>query len=131
VDISADAIDLAARRYPELTWVVANADRSLPYPDASFDLVTSITARRNAPEFARVLRGSGKLFIAVPAADDLAELRAAVQGESGERSRLETVARELTDFFELDASEVIRERRELEHDALVDLLHATYRGLRH
>lgn len=131
IDISSDAIELAARRFPEVTWVVANADRWLPYPDASFDLILSITARRNAPEFARVLRESGRLFIAVPAQDDLAELRSAVQGKSGERSRVETVVGELRDHFELASSEVVREHRELEHDALVELLHATYRGLRH
>jgi 23S rRNA (guanine745-N1)-methyltransferase len=131
IDISASAIDLAARRYPDPTWVVANADRSLPYPDASFDLVTSITARRNPPEFARVLRSRGKVFIAVPAADDLAELRAAVQGSNEERSRVETVTEELREHFELESIELIRERQELGHEALVALLHATYRGLRH
>lgn len=130
VDISVDAIDLAARRYPDVAWVVANADRWLPYPDGSFDLIASITARRNPSEFARVLREEGRLFIAVPAPDDLAELRLAVQGESGERSRVETVVGELREHFELASHEVIREHRELGHDALVDLLHATYRGLR-
>lgn len=131
VDISADAIEMAARRYENVAWVVANADRWLPYPDASFDLVTSITARRNASEFTRVLRRGGQVYIAVPAADDLAELRAAVQGRSGERSRVETVAGELREHFELASDEVIREQRDLDHNALVDLLHVTYRGLRH
>jgi 23S rRNA (guanine745-N1)-methyltransferase len=130
VDISAAAIDLAARRFPDVTWVVANADRWLPYPDASFDLIASITARRNAPEFARVLSEGGRLFIAIPAADDLAELRLAVQGGSGERSRVETVTEEMRGHFEVASREGIRERRALEREALVDLLHATYRGLR-
>lgn len=131
VDISADAIDLAARRYPGVTWVVANADRRLPYPDASFDLIVSITSRRNPSEFARVLREDRRLFIAVPSPDDLAELRAAVQGRSDERSRVDVVAGELGENFELVSHQEIREVRELGHDALVDLLQATYRGLRH
>lgn len=130
VDISADAIDLAARKYPDVTWVVANADRWLPYPDASFDLVASITARRNAPEFARVLRAGGRVVIAVPGADDLAELREAVQGAGSERSRIDAVAAEMREQFALAWHGTIRERRELERDALLDLLHATYRGLR-
>jgi 23S rRNA (guanine745-N1)-methyltransferase len=33
VDISIPAIDAAARRYPRCEWIVANADRSLPYAD--------------------------------------------------------------------------------------------------
>jgi 23S rRNA (guanine745-N1)-methyltransferase len=131
IDISSSAIDLAARRYRKPTWVVANADRSLPYPEASFDLITSITARRNPSEFARVLRTGGKVFIAVPAADDLAELREAVQGASGDCSRIETIAEELREHFVLESSEVIRDRQELDREGLVALLHATYRGLRH
>ncbi len=130
IDISADAVDLAARRYPGLTWVVANADRGLPYPEATFDLIASITARRNPSEFARVLRRNGRLFIAIPAADDLAELREAVQGESVERSRGEGVVAEMSDHFDVASRTAVRERRALDRDALLDLLHATYRGLR-
>jgi len=75
VDISIPAIDAAARRYPECEWIVANADRFLPYADRSFSLVMSITARMNAPEFRRVLRDDGRLLVALPAHDDLIELR--------------------------------------------------------
>src|SRR6266849_4799462 len=51
VDISIPAVDAAARRYPECEWIVANADRFIPYEDRAFSLVMSITARMNAPEF--------------------------------------------------------------------------------
>ena len=77
VDISIAAIDLAARRYPECQWIVANADRFLPCQDHSFSIVLSITARRNAAEFRRVLRDDGSLLIALPAPNDLIELRGA------------------------------------------------------
>jgi 23S rRNA (guanine745-N1)-methyltransferase len=53
LDISVTAIDAAARRHPSLHWVVANGDRDLPYADASFRIVASVTARRNAAEFRR------------------------------------------------------------------------------
>jgi 23S rRNA (guanine745-N1)-methyltransferase len=75
VDISIPAIDAAARRYPECEWIVANADRALPYADRSFSIVLSITARMNASEFRRVLGDGGRLLVAVPAPDDLIELR--------------------------------------------------------
>src|SRR5580698_3589506 len=42
VDISIPAIDTAARRYPPCEWIVANADRFLPYADHTFSIVTSI-----------------------------------------------------------------------------------------
>ena len=51
LDISVATIAAAARRHPRLGWVVANADRFLPYADASFRVVTSVTARTNAVYF--------------------------------------------------------------------------------
>lgn len=130
VDLSAPAIELAARRYPALTWVVANADRSLPYTPAGFDLALSITARRNAPELARVLTPGSSLLVAVPAADDLVELREAVQGEGVLRDRTEGVVEELASAFDLARRETVRSRAVLDSAALRDLLSATYRGAR-
>jgi len=77
VDISIPAVDAAARRYPSCEWIVANADRLLPYASRSFSLVLSITGRMNAAEFRRVLRDNGRLLVAVPAREDLIELRGA------------------------------------------------------
>ena len=51
---------------PECEWIVANADRFVPYADGSFSLVMSITARMNASEFRRVLRDDGRLLVAFP-----------------------------------------------------------------
>src|SRR5262245_6102781 len=51
IDISVPAIDAAARRFPGCEWIVANADRFVPYTDRSFSLVLSITARMNSGEF--------------------------------------------------------------------------------
>ncbi len=76
-DISISAIDAAARRYPDCEWIVANADRFVPYADQSFSAILSITARMNEPEFRRVLREDGRLLIALPAPEDLIELRGA------------------------------------------------------
>src|SRR5580658_1953433 len=74
IDISIPAVDAAARRYPACEWIVANADRIVPYADRSFSLVMSITARMNASEFRRVVRDDGRLLVAVPAPDDFVEL---------------------------------------------------------
>src|SRR6202167_5863394 len=53
VDISVPAIEAAARRYPECQWIVANADRFVPYAERFFSIVMSITAWMNASEFRR------------------------------------------------------------------------------
>ena len=130
IDLSVPAIDLAARRWPGLSWFVVNADRALPWADASFDLALSLTARRNAPELRRILKPSGRLLIAIPGEDDLIELREAVQGEGVRRDRVPTVLAELAGSFELEAHRSLRHRSHLDSTSLRDLLASTYRGAR-
>lgn len=130
VDISAPSVDLAARAQPGAHFVVANADRSLPWVDGSFDVITSIDARVNAGEFARLLAPDGLLLVAVPAPDDLIELRERVQGQGLQKSRSERVEQELAAAFTLVDRTTVREARWFEPAALRDLLVATYRGFR-
>jgi 23S rRNA (guanine745-N1)-methyltransferase len=151
LDISAPAVDLAARRYPGATWIVANADRTLPYPAASFSLALSLTSRLQPSELRRVLAASapaaggqatsagtgggpfaagGWLLLAVPAADDLVELRAAVLGDGRLRDRLQPALAALGAGFELVSHTTARARLGLESPDLHDLLAATYRGAR-
>jgi 23S rRNA (guanine745-N1)-methyltransferase len=130
LDISVDAIDRAARRTPALTWVVANADRRLPILDASVGLVLSLNARRNPPECARVLLPGSRFVVAVPAPDDLIELRALVQGRGATRERADAVVEEHAPLFDLIARDRLAERHTLEGPALRDLLAGTYRGAR-
>lgn len=131
IDLSAAAADLAARRFPALTWVVANADRRLPLLDGSVALLISAHARRNASEAARVMSVEGMLIVAVPAADDLIELREQLHGEALSRDRIEGVIAEHAPTFEPFAQWTVRDRRRLSHDQLLDLLLASYRGQRH
>ena len=124
VDISIPAIHAAARRYPACEWVVANADRFVPYADRSFTIVLSITARMNAGEFRRVLRDDGRLLVAIPAPDDLIELR----GTGRER-----VARTIETFapdFMLAGRRRTATTADLDAAAVRDVLHAIYRPMR-
>jgi 23S rRNA (guanine745-N1)-methyltransferase len=123
VDISTPAVDAAARRYPECEWVVANADRALPYTDQSFDILLSITARMNAVEFRRVLRDDGRMLIALPAPDDLIELR----GTARDR-----VARTLDTFatgFHLIDQRRATTSADLDASGVADVLASIYRPL--
>ncbi|HEY6322005.1 MAG TPA: methyltransferase domain-containing protein [Thermoanaerobaculia bacterium] len=146
LDISAPAIDLAARRYPDPTWIVGNADRTLPYATGSFDLALALTSRVNPGELRRVLApaapaahgvpaardsGGGFLLLAVPAADDLVELRAAVLSEGRLRDRLQPALASLAFHFELVRHVTVRTRLRLDAADARDLLAATYRGARH
>jgi 23S rRNA (guanine745-N1)-methyltransferase len=128
-DLSTAAIDLAARRYPRGTWIVANADRFLPWADGTFDLILSIDARLSPSEMRRVLKPEGRLLVAVPGADDLGELREAVLGERVLKDRLERAAALLAETgFELEARRTVRGTAELGPAEIRDALTATYRS---
>lgn len=123
IDISIAAIDAAAKRYPRCEWVVANADRFLPYADRSFSIVMSITARMNAAEFRRVLRKGGRLLIALAAPEDLIELRG--EGRDRVARTVETFA---NDFTLVDKRRVTTSA-DLEAAAVEDILLSIYRPM--
>jgi len=122
IDISVPAIEAAARRYPQCHFFVANADRFVPYGDASFDLVLSITSRLNASEFRRVLRDDGRLFVVIAADDDLRELR------WGARAGMP--APHEVDDFELVERQRVTSVVHLDRDAIRDVMLSSYRGMR-
>ena len=124
VDISMGAVDAAARRYPGCEWIVANADRFVPYAGGSFSLVLSITARMNAREFRRVLRDDGRLLVAIPGPDDLVELRGA--GRDRAARTVETFA----DGFRLVNRRRVATKADLDADAVHDVLLSIYRPMR-
>ena len=125
VDISTPAIDLAARRYKHGHWLVANADRFLPYADASFDLVMSIAARMNSPEFHRILKPQGRLLVAVPAPDDIIELRG-----TGRTDRVARTVETFATHFRLVEQTRATTTAELDADSVKDVLLSIYRPLR-
>ena len=124
VDISIPAVDAAARRYPGREWIVANADRLIPYVDHSFSVILSITARMNAGEFRRVLRDDGRLLVALPAPDDLIELRGAG------RDRVARTRETFAPAFSLIDQRRATTTAELDAAAVRDVLHSIYRPMR-
>src|SRR5216684_3210620 len=121
IDISIPAIEAAARRYPDCEWIVGNADRFVPYADATFTRVLSVTARMNSGEFRRVLRDDGRLLIAIPAPNDLVELRGT--GRDRVMRTIETFAGEFTLIDQRRATTTV----DLDRDAVHDILLSIYR----
>jgi 23S rRNA (guanine745-N1)-methyltransferase len=129
VDISIPAVNAAARKYPaaegRFEWIVANADRFVPYADRSFSIVMSITARMNAAEFRRVLHDDGRLLVAIPSPEDLIELRGTGRDDRITRT-LETFAQGFT---------LVEQRRaattaDLDAAGVQDVLNSVYRPKR-
>ena len=123
VDISLPAVAAAARRYPTCEWIVANADRLIPYADDSFSILMSITARMNTSEFHRVLRKDGRLLVAIPAPDDLIELR----GKG--RDRIERTIENFATHFTLESQNRSTTTADLDIAAVEDVLLSIYRPL--
>ncbi|MEL6105207.1 MAG: putative RNA methyltransferase [Planctomycetota bacterium] len=132
IDLSKRAIRLAARRSRDATWVLCNADRTLPAEDQSVGCVMSLFGRRPAEEIARVLSGDGLCVIAVPGEDDLFELREQVQRTGKRRNRWQAVADTLTEVgLELVEQITWRNRVHLNAPAIADAMAMTYRAVRH
>jgi len=132
VDISTRAVDLAARRYPpadgRCEWIVANADRFLPYADGAFSIVLSITGRMNAGEFRRVLRDDGRLLVALSAPDDLIELRSSTKAPG--RDRVDRTVEAFAPHFTLVDRRRVTTTAEVDAGAVHDVLLSIYRPMR-
>ena len=124
IDISIPAVDAAARRYPGCEWVVANADRFVPYPDRFFSVVLSVTARMNSAEFRRVMREDGRLLVALPSPGDLIEIRGAG------RDRVERTIRTFARDFTIVEQSRVTTSADLDAAAVEDVLASIYRPLR-
>ncbi len=131
IDLSKKAIRLAAKRWPEGTWVLANADRFLPAAESSVDCIVSLFGRRPVQEIARVLKPGGRCAVAVPGEEDLIQLREQVQQTGRRRSRWETVVEELEAAgLKFQQHQRWQTSVELAPDAIADALAMTYRAVR-
>lgn len=131
IDLSKRAVRIAARGWPEATWLFANADRRLPILNDSIDLVLSLFGRRPIQESKRILRHGGHCLVAVPGPDDLIELRQLAQQEGQARSRWEKIVNGFSaDGFEVVAREQWKSVVELDLETTRDAMAMTYRAVR-
>ncbi|MEM6471851.1 MAG: putative RNA methyltransferase [Planctomycetota bacterium] len=131
VDLSKRAIRLSARHWNEASWILANADRTLPIPDDSIGLVVSLFGRRPLSEIRRVLRAEGIALFAVPGECDLIELREHVQSKGEKRDRVTSIVEdcERSRLVLIDRM-TWQERCHLNRDAISDVLSMSYRAFR-
>lgn len=77
VDIAKTAIQIAAKRYPDISWLIASAAK-LPIASQSIDVITSFFSPLPREEMARVVKPHGYLLVVTPATGHLHEMRAAL-----------------------------------------------------
>ncbi len=118
LDLSVDAVKLAARTLRQSLILRADLLQPLPFADGSLDLVQSIFAPRPLTEIKRILRPGGHALFVYPQPDHWQELRAflplAKIGEEKPAAQLEG--------FVAHAPLSVTEKIDLNHATLVDLV---------
>ena len=98
LDLSKHAARLAARAAPRIGAVVADAWRALPVADGVAGAVLSVFAPRHPAEAVRVLAPGGRLVVATPTPEHLAELVARLGLISVDPDKQERLRRQLAGF---------------------------------
>jgi 23S rRNA (guanine745-N1)-methyltransferase len=99
IDLSKFAARRAAKAHDRLNAAVADIWEGLPLKDHSIDLALNVFAPRPAHELFRTLHCNGKLIIAIPADQHLAELRDSLGLLAVDRNKELRVARALDPLF--------------------------------
>lgn len=119
LDLSAEAVKLAARSQRNSLILRADLLENLPFADGSLDLIQSIFAPRPLGEIKRVLRPAGYALFVYPEPDHWTELRSFLTlAKIGEEK---LPASDLEGFAPAESLHV-REIRTLAHAQLVDLV---------
>lgn len=101
LDISKFALRRAARLNAEAVNLVGDVWQPIPLADTAVDVVIVVFAPRNASEFARVLRPSGRLVVVTPRPGHLAEIASQAGMLGIEPAKDERLAGSLSGDFEL------------------------------
>ncbi len=107
LDVSKEAIRMAAKRYRQLLFVVADVKQRLVLMDGVTNAILNIFAPRNPTEFARILRADGILIVVIPAAEHLLRLRSTLGLLGMEEQKQQHVQEQFAGQFELVESSTL------------------------
>lgn len=125
LDISKDAVRMAARRYKQACFVVGNIKEKLVFVDAAMQVILNIFAPRNPAEFARVLVPGALLLVIIPGSDHLQQLRAALHLLNIEEDKEQKVIAQFAPFFEFLTSSSLDYPLQLNHKEILQAVMMT------
>jgi 23S rRNA (guanine745-N1)-methyltransferase len=124
LDIAKPAIQLAARRFKNSTWLVASGAQ-LPVADGALDAITCLFTQLHVIEMQRALRSGGHVLVVTPAPTHLWSLRAGLFDEVRAHEPDKFLAGFAEAEFEAVAREEVRARLSLTQATLKQLLAMT------
>jgi 23S rRNA (guanine745-N1)-methyltransferase len=125
LDVSKEAIRMAAQRYRQVTFIVANLKARIPFADGSVSALMNVFAPRNPAEFARVLAPGGLLLVVLPTPRHLAEARAAFALLDIQPEKERLVCESCAEHFMLAGSEPLDYSLTLDGQSLAALIAMT------
>lgn len=118
LDIAKEAMRMAAKRYKELHFVVANLKERLVIASETLHVLLNIFAPRNVEEFARVLMHGGIALVVIPAPQHLQQLREKLGLLSIEEHKQEHVIEQFSARFTFVGATNVHEMIQLEHEEI-------------
>lgn len=125
LDISKDAIRMAAKRYKQACFVVANIKERLVFVDAAMQVVLNIFAPRNPAEFARVLVPGALLLVIIPGSDHLQQLRSVLHLLNIEEDKEQKVIAQFAPFFDFITSSPLSYPLQFRHKEILQAVMMT------
>jgi 23S rRNA (guanine745-N1)-methyltransferase len=131
IDISKAAIRLAARRYREINFVVADLKQKIPFAASAIALLLNIFAPRSGPEFERILAPEGRLLVVIPGPAHLVNLPARFKPLGMEADKRQRLVEQLSPAFRLLDEQKLNYTITLAPESLANLVQMTpnYRHL--
>lgn len=128
IDLSRDAVRLAARRCPFAQFAVADAWRKVPLLTGATAVILNIFAPRNPAEFARIAAPGTLLLVVIPRPGHLLSIRERFGLLAIEQDKREQVMAQMDAGFVLRSSALLEMALRLEGMAVADLVQMTPGG---
>jgi 23S rRNA (guanine745-N1)-methyltransferase len=125
IDVSKDAIRMAAKRYRQSLFVVADVKQQLVLADQAIHAILNIFAPRNPTEFARVAVAGGILLVVIPNPEHLLRLRTALGLLGMEEQKQQHVKEQFAGQFEFAESSTIAYSMHLNKEEIEEVVMMT------